>query len=103
MCYGVTLDEAKDKVVAIYNEAMFWKQYLFEPPICHATKDLIKLMVDLINDCSKCSTFEFSYGNVNDYTTILTSKTALTLNQDREHQKLRKENTALEERRTRST
>ena len=50
MCYGVTLDEAKDKVQAIYNEAMFWKPYLFEPPKCHATKDLIKLMVDLIND-----------------------------------------------------
>ena len=50
MCYGVTLDEAKDKVEAIYNEAMFWKQNLFEPPKCHATKELIKLMVDLIND-----------------------------------------------------
>ena len=50
MCYGVTLDEAKDKVETIYNEAMFWKQNLFEPPKCHATKDLIKLMVDLIND-----------------------------------------------------
>ena len=49
MCYGVTLDEAKDKVEAIYNEAIFWKQNLFEPPKCHATKDLIKLMVDLIN------------------------------------------------------
>ena len=23
---------------------------LFEPPKCHATKDLIKLMVDLVND-----------------------------------------------------
>ena len=32
MCYGVTLDEAEDKVEAIYNEAMFWKQNLFEPP-----------------------------------------------------------------------
>ena len=50
MCYRVTLDEAKDKVEAIYNEAMFWKQNLFEPPKCHATKELIKLMVDLIND-----------------------------------------------------
>ena len=45
----MTLDETKDKVEAIYNEAMFWKQnYL--PPKCHATKDLIKLMVDLMND-----------------------------------------------------
>ena len=50
MCYGVTLDEPKDKVEVIYNEAMFWKQNLFEPPKCQATKDLIKLMVDLIND-----------------------------------------------------
>ena len=50
MCYGVALDEAKDKVEAMYNEAMFWKQNLFEPPKCHATKELIKLMVDLIND-----------------------------------------------------
>ena len=29
---------------------MFWKQNLFEPPKCHLTKELIKLMVDLIND-----------------------------------------------------
>ena len=50
MCYGVTLYEAKDKVEAIYNEAMFWRQNLFKPPKCHATKDLIKLMVDLINN-----------------------------------------------------
>ena len=50
MCYGVNLDEAKDKVEAIYNEAMFWKQNLFEPPECHATKELIKLMMDLIKD-----------------------------------------------------
>ena len=41
MCYGVTLDEAKDKVQVICYEAMFWKQNLFEPPKCHATKDLI--------------------------------------------------------------
>ena len=50
MCYGVTLEEAKDKVEAIYNEAVFWKLNLFEPSKCHATKELIKLMVDLIND-----------------------------------------------------
>ena len=27
---------------------MFWKPNLFEPPKCHATKDLIKLTVDLV-------------------------------------------------------
>ena len=48
MCYEVTLEEAKDKVEATYNEAMFWKPYFVEPPKCHATKD-IKLMVDLVN------------------------------------------------------
>ena len=46
----MTLGEAKDKVEAIHNEAMFWKPNLFEPPKCHATKDLMKLMVDLVND-----------------------------------------------------
>ena len=47
--YGVTLEEAKDKVGVIFNEAMFWKPDLFEPPKCHLQKKLIKLIVGLVN------------------------------------------------------
>ena len=50
MCYGMTLEEAKEKVQMIYNEAIFWKPNFFELLKCLATKDLIKLMVDLVND-----------------------------------------------------
>ena len=77
MCYGVTLDEAKDKVEAIYNEAMIWKPNLFELPKCNATKDLIKLMVDLINDyVANAPHSSLANDNVDDYTTTFTSKTA---------------------------
>ena len=77
MCYGVTLGEAKDKVEAIYNEAMFWKENLFEPPKCHATKELIKLMVDLINDyVANAPHSSLAMTKLMNYTTTLTSKTA---------------------------
>ena len=46
----MTLEEAKEKVQMIYNEAIFWKPNFFEPLKCLATKDLIKLMVDLVYD-----------------------------------------------------